>query len=91
MGKYVFALLIIGIIMLIAGIITAVRATISAKKGKAIAAILFTIFSCPCIYIPVKFTIGLKFARSVKVILLIYCIIMLIWSVKNIMKKDDSN
>lgn len=91
MEKYIFVLFLLGMIMLIAGIIMSVLATISVQKGKAMIAILFTIFSCPCIYIPLKFTIGLQFAKSVKTILLVYCIIIIVWSVKNIMKKDGSN
>ncbi len=88
MRSFVLQLLIIGLIMLSIGIVMAVLAMRFIKREEhSILAILFSILSCPCIYIPINFTIGFIFARLVLMISLTYSIIMVILSVRNITKK----
>ena len=90
MEIFILQLLIIFLIMFIAGIAMAVLAMIFIKREEhPILSIIFVILLCPCIYIPIKFTIGLIFARCVLIILLIYSTIMVIMSVRNIMKKKQ--
>ena len=90
MEGFVLQLLIIGLIMLSAGIAMAILTMRFIKREEhPHLSILFAILSCPCIYFPIKFTIGFIFARCVLVISLIYSIIMVILSVRNILKKKE--
>lgn len=90
MESFVLQLLIIGLIMLSIGIVMAVLAMRFIKREEhSILAILFAILSCPCIYIPINFTIGFIFARLVLIISMTYSMIMVILSVRNITKKKQ--
>ena len=88
MEDFISLLLFVGLIMLISGIAMAVLTMRFIKrKEHPILSILFAILSCPCICIPIHFTIGFMFARCVLVISLIFSTIMVILSVRNITKK----
>ena len=91
MENFILQLLILFSIMVIAGIAMAVLAIVFIKrKTYPILSVLFAILLCPCIYIPIKFTVGLIFARCVLVILLAYSAIVVILSVRNIVKRNNS-
>ena len=87
MEDFVVILLIIGLIMLIAGLLmVALTVRFVKREEHPILSIFFAILSCPCIYIPIHFTIGFVIARCVLVISLVYSTIIVIVSVKNIKK-----
>ena len=88
MEDFVFLLLIIGLVMFILGIamvIVTVRFVV--RKEHPLLSILFAVLQCPCIYIPLKFTIGFVVARIALIATFLYGIVVLVLSLKNIKMK----
>ena len=88
MGDMVLILLIIGLIMLVLGIvmiITTVRFVL--RKEHLLLAIVFAIFQCPCIYIPINFTIGYMVAKITLIATSIFGVVMIMLSLKNLRHK----
>ena len=73
MGDFVFLLLIIGLVMFISGVamvIVTVRFVV--RKEHPLLSILFAIIQCPCIYIPLKYTVGFIVARKVLLVTILF-------------------
>ena len=88
MEDFVFLLLIICLVMFILGIamvIVTVRFVV--RKEHPLLSILFAVLQCPCIYIPLKFTIGFVVARIALIATFLYGIVVLVLSLKNIKMK----
>lgn len=88
MKDIVLILLIIGLVMLVLGIamiIATVRFVL--RKEHPLLAIVFAIFQCPCIYIPINFTIGYVVARITLIATSIYGIVMIILTLRNLKHK----
>ena len=88
MEDFVFLLLIIGLVMFILGIAMAiVTVRFVVRKEHPLLSILFAVLQCPCIYIPLKFTIGFVVARIALIATFLYGIVVLVLSLKNIKMK----
>lgn len=88
MEDFVFLVLIIGLVMFILGlamIIVTVRFIV--RKEHPLLSILFAVLQCPCIYIPLKFTIGFVVARITLIVTVLYGIVMIGLALKNIKMK----
>lgn len=88
MGDFVFLLLIIGLVMFISGvamIVVTVRFVV--RKEHPLLSILFAIIQCPCIYIPLKFTIGFIVARIALLATFLFGTVVSVLSLKNIKMK----
>lgn len=84
----VFLLLIIGLAMFILGVaIVIMTVRFVVRKEHPLLSILFAILQCPCIYIPLKYTIGFWVARTVLLATFLFGIVVLVLSLKNIKMK----
>ncbi len=87
MGDAVLIILIIALIMFIAGIVMSIFTIRFVKrKEHTILSILFSVLICPCIYIPVYLIIGFAIARILAGVTIIFALVMIILSVKNVRK-----
>lgn len=88
MEDFVFLLLIIGLVMFISGVaMVTVTVRFVVRKEHPLLSILFAILQCPCIYIPLKFTMGFVVTRTALIATFIYGIVVLVLSLKNIKMK----
>lgn len=53
------------------------------RKEHTLLSIIFSILQCPCIYIPINITIGLKISKIILLLSITYGIVMIILSIKN--------
>ncbi len=87
MGDAVLIILIIALIMFIAGIVMSIFTIRFVKrKEHTILSILFSVLICPCINIPVYLIIGFAIARILAGVTIIFALVMIILSVKNVRK-----
>ena len=83
MENAVLIIIIIFVIMFLIGLAMSFLAFwFNKHKTHPVLTIIFSILLFPLIYIPLIFTIGL-ISRLTIIIILPYCIIMIIWAVKN--------
>ncbi len=87
MGDAVLIIIIIALIMFIAGIVMSIFTIRFVKrKEHTILSILFSVLICPCIYIPEYLRIGFAIARIMAGVTIIFALVMIILSVKNVRK-----
>lgn len=71
-------------LLLVVGIVMAVLSTwFVLRKRHCILSIIFAVLFVPCIYIPVSRFIGITIAKMVLAVVLVYGIILIISSIKN--------
>ena len=88
MERSVFLLIIIGLVMFILGVaMVVVTVRFVVRKEHPLLSILFAILQCPCIYIPLKFTIGFMVARIALYFTFLFGIVVLVLSLKYIKMK----
>lgn len=84
MENFILILLIIDLVMFMLGIaMVIVTGRFVVRKEHPFLSIIFAVLQCPCIYIPLKFTIGFFVARIALVVTVIYAAVMIILSLKN--------
>ncbi len=89
MGDVVSIILIIALIMFTAGIVMSILTIRFVKrKEHTILSILFSVLICPCIYLPVNLTVGFAIARILAGVTIIFALVMIILSIKNIKSKS---
>ncbi len=87
MGNVVLIILIIALILFTAGIVMSILTIrFVRRKEHTILSILFSVLICPCIYIPVNLTVGFAIARILAGVTIIFALVMIILSIKNVKK-----
>lgn len=61
------------------------------RKKHSVLTIIISILVFPLIYIPVRYTVGFAFGRSIFIVLFPYCVFMLVWAILNLNGKTKGN
>ena len=84
MEDFVFIILISGLVLFILGIVMVIMTgRFIMRKEHSVLSIVFAVLQVPCIYIPIKITVGFVVARIVLGIMIVYSIVVLVLSFKN--------
>ena len=84
MENFVFILLMSGLVLFILGIVMVIlTGRFIMKREHPVLSIVLAVLQVPCIYIPIKFTVGFVVARIVLAVMILYGIAVVVLSFKN--------